>query len=687
MKKFLLPLFLLLGCLAVSASPAKAGESDGSGESDLPEWTVMFYMCGSDLESRYGYATKNLVEIANSHDLITLYKDQAERIGLDYESPSREVNVVLQTGGCSEWHNDEEEMRTTDTGIRTDMLQRWFYDPYEDTDTAEIRLQQELPLASMSDPETLSDFIRWSVQEYPAEKYMLVLWDHGGGSRTGIFVDELYDGDILYLYELGQALEDSGVEMEAVLFDACLMANLETAVMIKDQAHWMIASEEVVTGEGTAIGEWLKELCMRPEMDGRRLGRIICDSALEKCAMLGDEQGAQLLTWSVIDLSRIDRIADSLEDLMTITTSIYQDNAELVSYFMKQRNLAEAYGEKDDKLIDLYDVVLLSPILNEYSADMRNDMLEALEDAVVYCVRGSGRAMARGLSFCFGAEMTDEELDIFARNCPSPHYLALLDAITPWSAPDSLYEQVERLPDINDLEAYDIVVERRMGENGTPGIALAGSDINVNNINCCYYKLDEETGNVVLLGYVPTEEYPTVDGQTQMSIIEPWYWPCVGDEFCCLGLIEHVYGESLCEIPIQIDSDIWRLRCGYTPESGYEIYGVWEGYNSSSNMFNRNVVSLSNMAGQDYRLLYPILDTNTELQGGEYEYSETQTITRVLPIESRLLPPGTYYIQYVVEDMFMRRIAMDRVEVHWDGEKLSLAEGAVWEGTETLRWE
>ena len=687
MKKFLLPLFLLLGCLAVSASPAKAGESDGSGESDLPEWTVMFYMCGSDLESRYGYATKNLVEIANSHDLITLYKDQAERIGLDYESPSREVNVVLQTGGCSEWHNDEEEMRTTDTGIRTDMLQRWFYDPYEDTDTAEIRLQQELPLASMSDPETLSDFIRWSVQEYPAEKYMLVLWDHGGGSRTGIFVDELYDGDILYLYELGQALEDSGVEMEAVLFDACLMANLETAVMIKDQAHWMIASEEVVTGEGTAIGEWLKELCMRPEMDGRRLGRIICDSALEKCAMLGDEQGAQLLTWSVIDLSRIDRIADSLEDLMTITTSIYQDNAELVSYFMKQRNLAEAYGEKDDKLIDLYDVVLLSPILNEYSADMRNDMLEALEDAVVYCVRGSGRAMARGLSFCFGAEMTDEELDIFARNCPSPHYLALLDAITPWSAPDSLYEQVERLPDINDLEAYDIVVERRMGENGTPGIALAGSDINVNNINCCYYKLDEETGNVVLLGYVPTEEYPTVDGQTQMSIVEPWYWPCVGDEFCCLGLIEHVYGESLCEIPIQIDSDIWRLRCGYTPESGYEIYGVWEGYNSSSNMFNRNVVSLSNMAGQDYRLLYPILDTNTELQGGEYEYSGSQTMTRVLPIESRLLPPGTYYIQYVVEDMFMRRIAMDRVEVHWDGEKLSLAEGAVWEGTETLRWE
>ena len=137
---------------------------------------------------------------------------------------------------------------------------------------------------------------------------------------------------------------------------------------------------------------------------------------------------------------------------------------------------------------------------------------------------------------------------------------------------------------------------------------------------------------------------------------------------------------------MQVNSDIWRFRCGYSPEKGYEIYGVWEGYNSSSNLFNRNVVSLSSMAGQTYRLLYPILDMATDLQGGEYEYSEPQTITRVLPVENRPLPPGTYYIEYVVEDMFMRRIPMERVEVKWDGENMSLAENVVWEGKATLRW-
>ena len=53
-----------------------------------------------------------------------------------------------------------------------------------------------------------------------------------------------------------------------MLFDACLMANIETAYGFKDCANWMIASEEVVTGAGTAIRFWLSELCNRPEIEG-----------------------------------------------------------------------------------------------------------------------------------------------------------------------------------------------------------------------------------------------------------------------------------------------------------------------------------------------------------------------------------------------------------------------------------
>ena len=684
MKKwFLLALTVL--CLSIAPGFAEAGEGNRA------EWTVMFYMCGSDLESKYEFASQNLMEIVQAHDLSLEYNYYAGLFNLDeYKQELKEdraVHVVIETGGCRAWHNEEQEIRTTETPIRTDVLQRWSYDPYESVETSVIRLQESIPLASMSDPETLTDFIRWSAENYPAEKYLLVMWDHGGGSRTGILVDELFNNDIMYLYELSQALGDSGVHLEAVLFDACLMANIETAYSIRDYADWMIASEEVVTGAGTAIQFWLSELCNRPAIGGDTLGRIICDSAQEKCADLGDEQGAQLLTWSVIRLSEMDEVAECMEQAFRITVEKYTEDPALTSQYLKHHATAEHYGSMDDRMIDLSDMFYNAPPLSYSSLAWRNELLDALEKAVVYCVRGSGRARSKGLSFCYAVGMSAEELDIYARNCPSPHYLAMLDAVTPWTAPDSLYENVERLPEINDLEGYDIVLERTIGEHGVPGVILVSSDNNVSQINSYCYVMDEASGMAVRLGYVPAVSQTTTDGRVQQGVWEPWFWPCVEKQFCCVDMIEYIYGESLYEIPVQIDSDVWFLRCGFTPEKGYEVYGVWSGINTSTKMFNRNVTSVSKMTGQSYRMLYPVCDLKTRKQLDEYQYSASQTMPRNLTVDFRQVPPGTnYIIQYVVEDMFSRRIPLESVRVCWDGESLTLVEGEKWEGTVQLFW-
>jgi hypothetical protein len=152
-------------------------------------------------------------------------------------------------------------------------------------------------------------------------------------------------------------------------------------------------------------------------------------------------------------------------------------------------------------------------------------------------------------------------------------------------------------------------------------------------------------------------------------------------------MIEYLYGEWLCEIPVQNDSDIWLFRCGHTPEKGYEIYGVWAGFNSSTKMFNRNVISLSRLAGQKLHLLYPVYTPDGIQSRLGYERGAKQQVKRVMQIDLKPLPPGTYYIQYVVEDMFLRRIPMEWVAVQWDGERLTLADDAVWEGTVSLRWE
>ena len=338
-------------------------------------------------------------------------------------------------------------------------------------------------------------------------------------------------------------------------------------------------------------------------------------------------------------------------------------------------------------MIDLAGLFYNSPPMEIVGVTSRNEMLDALERAVVYCVRGSGRAKARGLSFCYAVGMSPAELDIYARNCPSPHYLAMLDAITPWKAPDVLYEYAERLPEINELEGYDIVLEKTIGKDGVPGVIVVSSDQNVSAINCNCCFVDEKTGNVARMGYVPTEYDSTVDGREQRSVFEPWIWPCVEDEFGCIDMIESIYGEILYEIPVQIDSDIWLLRCGYTPEKGYEVYGVWSGFDSSTKMFNRNVTSLSKMTGQTYRMLYPLCDLKTRKQLNEYQVSAQQRMPRAVVVESRPVPPGTYLLQYVVEDMFNRRIPMESVKVNWDGKTITLAKGETWEGTVQLFWQ
>ena len=686
MKKYFLA-FLIAAALLLGLG---TGIAEQQKTRETKEWTVMFYVCGSDLESKHGYASQTMHEIVLSKDPYSANKDQLDKVGLDSAIALRTlpdaVNVVIQTGGCKQWQANKSGETITDAPVRSNVLQRWSYDPYDEKDDV-IRLEQALPLQNMSAPDTLTDFIRWGAERYPAQKYLLVLWGHGGGSKTGIFVDELFRDDIMYIYELKEALNSSGVTLEAVLFDSCMMANIETACAVKDSARWMIASEEVVMGKGTAVLYWLNELCKRPSMDGRRLGRIICDSAQEKYASDPERQSVLLVTWSVIDLSKIDAVVEYIDQVFAYAKEVYVRYPKLLSLYLQHCMPAEHYGSSSDRMIDLTDPLFTTPNIQSAGLESRNRLVDALEDAVVYCVKGSGRSKSKGLSFCFATALSDKELDIYAKNCPSPHYLALLDAVTSWTAPSSLYKQINRLPEIDELPGYGIVLDKRMGTDGVPGVAVIGSDANVSSVTCYYYGLNDLTGNVICLGYVPTGTFPTVDGREQLSIIEPWEWPNVEYEICCLNLVQHIYGDSLCEIPMQIGVDQYLFRCGYTEAKGYEMYGIWEGFNSTTNMFNRNVMSLSQMAGQDYRLLYPIVDPSRNMKIIGFEQGPLQTMYLALKIESKPLPPGTYYIQYVVEDMFLRRIPMDWVEIKWDGKKITVPNAGQWKGTVKLRWQ
>lgn len=681
----------------MAAFPALA--ETAAKETEPAEWTVLFYFCGAELESHHGFVSEQLQKISQCFSPYRMLYDLATILGVETTEEDLSslvtVNVAFQTGGSKKWDNEKSGLE-----ISADALQRWSYTYDSEQYYNVFNLEQELPLQSMGDPETLSDFIRWGTQTYPANKYALVLWGHGDGAKTGIFVDELFNNDVMNLKELGQALTDGGVFFEAVLLDACMMANLETASAIQHSAAWMISSEEVVPGSGTAVSGWLQELFNNPWQDGKQLGRNICDMTEIYYANTDNYEAKDLLTWSVIDLSKIERVNKIADEFFKSLNNEYTSYPSALSFYVTYLYDAEDYGDTEQNMRDIASIFYRSGTTLLMDWDTRNEMINALNDAVVYSLRGPGRSEARGLSFCYATDFSNAELDTYANNCMSPNYLAFLDAITPWTAPDWVYETAERLPEIGTMPVYDIIIEKCMSAQGVPGIQPVNGYL-FGGMNYVLYRLDEKTNKLTRLGKTVCRTY-SPDGYTTLySAVDPWLWPSIDGEFCDIELVSATDTQALYSVPMRIGADIWFLRYSRQYErhlddlsgseeknhlSQYTVYGLWEGYDDDTVMLCRNIKSLSQMAGQQYRLLYPV-DNGGSTGKTKYINGKEHTLYRSLVMEAKTLPAGTYYLEYEVLDMFMRPITMEKIEMYWDGKNLSFPPDFTWEGTIQLKWE
>lgn len=231
--------------------------------------TLMVYMIGTDLESQSGMATSDLNEMVYS--------------GID--NPN--VNIIVETGGCRRWNNSV---------IPSDRITRW------SVNGKGLQMLDQQRSSSMTDPDMLSDFIQFASEQAPADRYMLILWDHGGGSVTGYGYDELYPNGSMDIGEVASALKTGGVKFDFVGFDACLMATLETAIALEPYSDYLIASEESEPGTGWYYTNWLKLLDKNSSTDTLELGRKILDDFTDASAQ--SSYRAQT-TLSLIDLSEI----------------------------------------------------------------------------------------------------------------------------------------------------------------------------------------------------------------------------------------------------------------------------------------------------------------------------------------------------------------------------------------------
>jgi hypothetical protein len=317
--------------------------------------TVMVYMCGTDLESEGGMATTDIEEMANA----TL---------------SDNVRVILETGGTSRWQNDliksntNQRFRIKQGGLQT--------------------LDKNLGKQSMVEPETLSDFIQFCKSEYPADRYLLVLWDHGGGSLTGYGYDEIFPGDSMSLDEINAALKSGGVQFDAIGFDACLMATLETALVTEQYADYLIASEAVEPGTGWYYTNWLSSLSADPAIPTLDLGKEIIDDYVK---MSGESQ----TTLSMMDLAELNGTVPAAFSAFASSTSDLISNNEFTK-------VADARsGSKDFSTSSKINQIDLIHFTQNLATPEATALADALTGCVKYNRNSTNISHANGVSIYF----------------------------------------------------------------------------------------------------------------------------------------------------------------------------------------------------------------------------------------------------------------------------------------------
>lgn len=344
-KLLLLALTLLLLCCHAASA-------------DEAQLTLMIYMTGSNLESEYFAATSDIQEMISSR----------------YDQ--KQVNVLIMTGGSEKWWTP---------GISADHLS------IHRIERAKLTPEKDYPLESMASPNPLTALLDYGHAAYPADKYALIIWDHGNGPVNGVCMDTLFGGDLLLPAELNAALAASpfGEEnkLEWIGFDACLMANAETASLLAPYAKYMIASQETEPGRGWDYG-FLKGI--EADATGADTGRRIIDRYYDSAMT---HTPGNNITLSLMDLGQIAAVKDAADAFFTALNMHL--TAENFSELSVQRQSATGVGRAAASDSD-YDLVDLRSLASHYAgfaeAEARS-LTDALDGAVLY-----SRANIEGLS-------------------------------------------------------------------------------------------------------------------------------------------------------------------------------------------------------------------------------------------------------------------------------------------------
>ena len=233
----LLTLLLLAGC---------GGGGGGSAAPPAKSWTILVYMDGDNNLS--AGATANFAQIRAA-------------------AASPHVRVVVQLATLGE---------TT---------RRYLV---ENGQTSQLA---DLGRVDMAAEETITAFLSWAKDAYPADRTVLILWDHGDGwdqslqgdsaakpapakTAHAMFTHPGSNTVVLPNHRIRQAIAAAGIKLDVLGFDGCNMSTIEALYEFRALAGVLIASEELISDAGWTYQQLLSGLAAAPGMTAEEFGRL-----------------------------------------------------------------------------------------------------------------------------------------------------------------------------------------------------------------------------------------------------------------------------------------------------------------------------------------------------------------------------------------------------------------------------
>ncbi len=381
-----------------------------------------------------------LVMLYQDADDQTLEKDilidlnEAEKVG----STSR-VTIVAQVDRYISGYSSDGNWTST---------RRYYVKKDNDLNRIGSDLVQDLGEANMADGKVLVDFVVWAMQNFPADKYVLIMSDHGMGwpggwsdptsrekdSNIAPLASKL--GDHLFLDEIDSALSEirqrTNLEkFDIIGFDACLMAQLEVFTALESHAKYAIASEETEPSLGWAYTGFLEVLSQNTDISSSELSQIVVDSYIDEDQRIIDpvareefaSQGSPLAalfgmgraTQEQLTLQLSRDITLSAVDLEVVPELIQKFNSfsyvlqdEDQSIVATARNYARSYTsifgrEVPPSFLDLgHFIQLIDRESNNSSVkEAANQVLEVLTRTIISEKHGNGKTGSSGISIYF----------------------------------------------------------------------------------------------------------------------------------------------------------------------------------------------------------------------------------------------------------------------------------------------